>query len=304
MAFHIPESGYHFFEQTVRKVQILISKKVWGEIDKLAFDTWLRNFNTDEEKYFAAHLLDALIFRSDKMINSSFFEIFYQTIPRILKYKGYVSLLDDYHEKLKIKEPYSIKFVTVEKDSPGASGDLFIRNFKKSLRIHKSHIISLAKAAEIVDQIDVLVFIDDITGTGTQFSACLNKVYGKKGQRLCEIYSEKLIIYCPLVGHTKALAKISKFPSVYVSPVEVLSDEHSFFYSKNGLFRDGINSVSDALEFYKNIFISRGIKLSGPLGFKKQALTCFFSNASVPNNSLPIFYYDEDEAKWKPIFRR
>lgn len=304
MTFHIPDGGHHFFDQTVGRVKTLIAKKVWAEIEMLSFRTWLRNFKTDEEKYFAAHLLDALIFRSNKMINSSFLDIFNQIIPKALQDYGFHYLLDDYYN-LSQKEDCSIKFVTVEKTSPGASGDLFIRSFRKQLRINKKHVISLGTAVQQAEAIDVLVFIDDITGTGKQFSKCLNSAYGNTDKSLYETFRSKLIIYSPLFGHIKAINKIkTDFSSVVISPVEILSNDHGFFYSNDGRFRDGVNSVEDAKEFYRNIFSTRDVSLRAPFGFQKQALTCFFSDSSTPNNSLPIYYHDQDLDSWQPLFRR
>ncbi|QBZ82176.1 hypothetical protein GHNINEIG_00200 [Hydrogenovibrio crunogenus] len=305
MTFHIPDEGHHFFDQTVGKVNTLISKKVWAEIEMLSFSAWLRNFKTDEEKYFAAHLLDALIFRSNKMIHSSYFDIFNQRIPKALRDSGLQNLIRDYSNNLRRNIEFPLKFVTVEKSSPGASGDLFIRSFRRHLRIKQHHVISLDTAVQQADTIDVLVFIDDITGTGRQFSKCLNKVYANSDRSLYEIFRHKLIIYCPLIGHTKAINKIdANFPSVQTLPVEILSDEHGFFYSTNGKFRDGVNSIDDAKNFYKDIFYRRGLNPGYTFGYKKQALTCFFSNFSSPNNSLPIFYHDEDLDKWNPLFGR
>ncbi len=66
MTFRVPDGQEHFYSYIVEKTKSLISEKAWLEMEALTLDAWLQNFETDEEKYFAAHMLDALIFRSNK----------------------------------------------------------------------------------------------------------------------------------------------------------------------------------------------------------------------------------------------
>lgn len=305
MAFVVPDGQEHFFDYILDQVKSLISNKAWPEMETITLDTWIQNFKTDEEKYFAAHLLDSLVYRSNKMIQSSFFEIFNQIIPRELNANNLNQLLDGYKNSLLNSRESRVKFVTVKKRTAGASGSTFIRMFRRHLRIQQENTIELETAVEQADDIDVLVFVDDISGTGRQFTKCINSCFGGSQSTLRELYRDKLIIFTPLIAHEKAIEKITRdLPEVRVLPVELITHKHDFFYSDSEFFKgDGTNLVDDAKEFYREMLVSRGLEISNVFGYKSQALTCFFSDLSSPNNSLPIFYYDENQ-DWNPLFKR
>ena len=58
----------------------LIEHKIWSGIDKNQFEKWRCNFKTDHEKYFAACILDSLIYRSNQQTYSLINQLIYRNI--------------------------------------------------------------------------------------------------------------------------------------------------------------------------------------------------------------------------------
>ncbi|WP_178861935.1 phosphoribosyltransferase-like protein [Thiomicrorhabdus cannonii] len=311
MAFKVPPGQEYFFENVRSKVDALIDYKVWPELKKTQLRAWLNNFSTDCEEYFAAHLLDALLYRSNRMIESSFFEIAHQIIPREIEKTSNSNLINCYRNILgKKKCGNKIKFCTVPKLNAGASGESILRSFFRATGIDDKLGVRSDKISSVLEKAEVLIFIDDISGTGKQFKDYLNNPLEKNGKPLIELLQNKIVIFSPLIAHQEALKNIGGeflHQDVFVKPVETISEKDSFFYSADGFFRgDGYNSVCDAKTFYEDFLVKKGfqIKNENKYGRLGQALTCVFNNFSCPNNTLPIYYHDNGSADWKPLFKR
>ena len=67
MAFKIPTGYERFANEVFARFRNLLDKNVFSGITKLTLREWESNFATDEERYLAAHLLDALILKTDPM---------------------------------------------------------------------------------------------------------------------------------------------------------------------------------------------------------------------------------------------
>ena len=83
--FEAPEGSESFFDDVVEKSDQYIDSGYWDDLEKLNLRSWLTNFNTSDEKYFAACLLDSLVYRTRRMVNSSLDEVASTRIPNFLK---------------------------------------------------------------------------------------------------------------------------------------------------------------------------------------------------------------------------
>lgn len=65
MTFSVPRDGGLFITDISERCASLIDVGIWEGITRTQLAAWLTNFETDAEKYFAACVLDTLIFRSE-----------------------------------------------------------------------------------------------------------------------------------------------------------------------------------------------------------------------------------------------
>lgn len=301
-SFALPRDGIVYTETVFSRSRDFISYDVWSGVELHRLDQWIANFRTDEERYFAAKILDALIYRSDR-----------QTIA-LMKHMFQVSL-PDYSRQMKLPESLKHVYTSMKSSStdprirvapvlpehsaPTKSGPTYTRDLKRHLRFSEKWLAFGSDAIQYLDQIDALIFIDDFLGTGQQFGEFLN------ASSLSKDLSRGNVIYAPLTGHYLAIERLrSDFPGLHVVPVEVLDEKHSFFSEQAGHFDDGINSNESALNHYHDLLKDRDIRVQGSLrqGYGGLELVYAFENA-VPDNSLPILWWHQSD-NWKPLFDR
>jgi hypothetical protein len=91
-----------YYEDIVERCHGFINCGIWEGLDKNRLRAWLTNFRTDEERYFAACVLDALIFRSEKQTISLFRHLLLRVLPDLARLEpGHSGALIDAHDKLK-----------------------------------------------------------------------------------------------------------------------------------------------------------------------------------------------------------
>lgn len=294
-----------FSEEFIRKVnsrcEILIRTGVW-DFNNAQLRAWIKNFKGPEAQYLCAHLLDGLIYRSDRMTTSLCHHAVYSTLPNSLG--TYPDDISEWISLLKSPSGSGFCFVAVEginragERVSGKSGQTVLRKYDRSGVAHKNYFID---ASHLLDRVNGnyrhVVFIDDFCGTGTQFA----DFYHHFG--FSNIPASVHQYYIPFACHQNAISnKLNiETPRVKVAPVELLGEGNKFFFEKNGTFRgDKLNSVNTAKLFYQTLLTDNGIHLA-PFGFGNLELS-YGWNMATPNNTLPIYY--TDKSKWNPLLTR
>lgn len=314
MTFHIPEGWERFFEEVQQQTIILIDRKVLEGIKVIELKRWLANFETDEEKYLAAHLLRALIYRSNAMLKISCQQIATFVLPNIIKRKKNTSIDEFIVDLCRQDNPLKVLFAPVEpskqndktsdeiKKLPGKSGQSILRMLIKEVGLHENSTVHVDDSGAMPRDIEYLVFVDDMCGTGKQFCSFY------RDYNLKDVSTKKIFI--PLFAHEKGIEKINKTcPDVIVSPVEVLTSKNNFFRAESNSGHpplwamDQSNTVRDVKSFYKNLLKKYDIEIGSPFGFGGLGLT-FFSSESTHNNGLHIFYTNLNSRNWKPLLKR
>ena len=281
-----------------------MDKNVFTGIAKLTLREWQGNFATDEEHYLAAHLLDALIFRTDPMVDSTSQHVVEMVLPKILAENGlYVSSdIDAFVKSLADGDVgLGLRFVAVDGNqlapTPGKSGAQLIRHFSRAANINRNLLLRPENMELLQDDVRVLVFLDDCVGTGTQFGK-FSTAY-----KLEDLAKQHCLIYIPFVAHLKGLKKLNhKYPFLHVTPVEVLGPQSNFFAESllnSGVWaRDSSNSVADVKAFYSELMARKGVtpepsfSLNLSLGF----------SFSTPNNTLKAYF--SNQGMWKRLLVR
>jgi len=299
--FKMPNDGQTYIEQVRNRCHDLIQCGIWSGLHIQMLNQWWNNFRTDVEHYFAACLLDSVIYRSDEQTLALMRQLVQRSLPDFGRSTNGIT---DWEERLQAT-PFDtrIRLVPVipHGSAQGKSAHLILRLFEKRLKVQK-HLLAKAEdvASLIASGIEAIVFVDDLLGTGTQFVHDFALPY-----KLDQIKTRTPLIYAPLVAHEDGIKFIlSMLPNFFVTSAENLAGAHAIFGATGVAFADGINSRQSAWKLYSDILSSRGIVLDGSArrGFGELELAYFFQHAA-PDNNLPIFWWNETPS-WKPLFYR
>lgn len=303
MAFIIPNGYERFANEVFSRFRLLLSKNVFTGITQLTLREWLSNFTSDEEQYLAAHLLDALIYRTDLMVDSASQHVIEMILPNALKKTGfyYSESIDAFVRSLSSGDlDIGLRFVAVDgtfEEAPGKSGGQLIRQFSRSTGLNKSFLLRPENIGKLDSSVNSLIFIDDCIGTGSQFKRFC------KAYKLYELSNRYNLIYIPLIAHPSGVEKINAaFPSVCIWPVEVLGRGSDFFSedrSRKGIWwRDQCNSVIDVKNIYSQLMNRHGVSPESKFNLN---LSIGFS-FSTPNNTLKAYF--SAQGTWKKLLVR
>ncbi|ODS79127.1 MAG: hypothetical protein ABS39_03920 [Acidovorax sp. SCN 65-28] len=282
---------------------MLLRKGIISGIDPIRLNNWLANFVTAEDKYLAGHILNGLTYRSDAMVKSSFQHLMDCELPSLLRGQGNFPFPDLEALYTALREgdlALPIRIVAVDgtfEATPGKSGGVMIRQFKRHLNVSKALLCRPERLGELPDTVKVLVFIDDLVGTGKQF-----KSFAKHYE--LEVHAKtRCLVYCPLLAFDQGLLKLREaLPWLQILPVETLDSSHQFFRGCAAAPQvwgvDSVNTVQDVRDHVSDLCQRNNIP---PHTRHCLDLVVAFEHA-VPNNSLPMLSIKS--AQWQPLFDR
>lgn len=300
--FQLPNDGAIYTESIFSRCRDLVRYHIWSGIDLNCLDGWIQNFQSPEEKYFAARVLDTLIYRPDRQTIALMKQLFQRVLPDLARLSHIdTSLRGSYHALTDSATDPRVRIVPVipPDAAPTKSGPLIARMLQRHLRFHTKWIMRPEEIISSPTQDITFVFVDDFLGTGEQFSQFLVTT------DLQYHLANSSFVYAPLVAHVNGLRRLrASYPTLHICAVEVLEDRHSLFNPNADCFPDGTNSVSVAREFYYELLKKRKILIKGPerRGYGQLELTYAFQHA-VPDNSLPIMWWHKS-LEWQPLFKR
>lgn len=300
--FRLPKDGNIYTEAIFARCRELISYGIWSGIQQTRLQSWIANFQTPAERYFAALVLDLLVYRSDDQTVSLLRQLLSRVIPDLARISGLSTAVRMSYQAARLNaiDP-KVRVVPVIPPgaSPTKSGPVIARHLKRSLRICERWVIYPDQVEAILPSLDAVIFVDDFLGTGDQFSDFLIDT------KLAGYVDTSCFIYGCLAAHRHGVDSLQKaFPKLHIAAVESLDDSHALFHNDSGTFPDGTNSAENAKSFYYSLLSDRGINISGPnrRGYGHLELAYAFEH-SVPDNSLPILWWDGDKS-WRPLFDR
>lgn len=327
MPFNVPSNGVSFYHEVVDRCFDLIHLGIWAGIQPIRLRAWLNNFSGDEEKYFAACLLDGLIYRSEVQTEALTAQVFQRALPDLCRTSlpgiGQVSSWLDLFSSA--TDP-GARLVAVLKpdDPPGKSGDVIARLLKREFRLNQKFVVQPADCVALESTgIRTFIFIDDLLGTGNQFK----DVFEKSGAS--SLLANSYVVYAPLTAHIDGIGFLkTHFPTLKVCSGEQLDWSHSVFHAESAVFSDSINTPHEAKRFYYELLHKRNVSFD-----LQAALTAMMSSAtattngsafplppdyrrgfghlelayafhhSVPDNCLPALWWSHS-SNWNPLFDR
>lgn len=296
----IPDTAELFVESVHTNGIQLIERGFW-EIPMPRFASWFRQFCGLEEQFFAACLLDQVIFRTRQQFEAALRSIFRSNLYGNL-YPGAQDL--QLLGILQGRRDPKVRLVPVirETDPPTKSGPLVLRRLQRILQLNPKWMSWPWQAAKAIeeDAVEVILFVDDFLGSGGQFEGFFRQ-WGFDAQQAVGVKH----FYAPVVAHQKGIAHLAKeLPSVCTVSAETLGSPHDFFSEKMWeRIGHGCVTAEDAKSWYMDFGVRRKCKPKSvsAFGCGDLALTFGFSHAT-PNNSLPILWYGS--AEWQPLLER
>lgn len=300
----LPITAGEFISSCKRYAEDCISLGVWKGVDQPTFEKWWSNFQTQEDRYIAASILDKLIYRSAEQFTELLRQPFKdEKVLTALFPSGYQS---DGHliNTLKEKENPKIFLVPVIKhlDPPTKSGPLVQRHITRALKLNKNWAAWPSQIIKKVNDNDceAIVFIDDIVGTGGQFIRFIKSL----GDDFQQVMSKVPVIYLCATAWSQGIEKINeKYPLITIAVGEELNSEQRFFEKEAWNFEGSDLTIDSIKEHYCDLLKRLGINSpSYKYGYKKCAFTYGYEHG-CPNNSLPLLWFDESD-KFEPLLRR
>lgn len=303
-------------------------------------EEWLANFEDDEEKTEALFLLSNCMYFSDASIRAILKALYrdkYRT-PIIQKIRddnggiiNDVIINEEFHKKL-----LRTRFLGV--GNPSESGVHLLYYFRqenkvpRNLFVNTDDLLSPTEPVELSEKckdIEHVVFIDDLCGSGSQATSDTN--VKRCVEKLRKLKNCPKISYLMLFG-TKDGIKVVRNATIdksglklfdEVEAVMELNESYQCFGKDSRYFRKMGREYKEKCRAmsskYGEILIDKILdkdysrKLDDKtrkelirhrsLGYGDcQLLLALHHN--TPNNTLPIIWFDEDEETWVPIFKR
>jgi hypothetical protein len=258
-----------------------------GEITNVTIESWLEQF-ADTDQDLAARVLDAVEFYSQSQIHAA--------------YRKALEALSGWH-KLASKRQCQWRFAAMS-GSAGESGDHMLHLFRiangldakgfNELFVSRSDLFRQPMLPDSDPQKlgkdDVVVLLDDFSGTGTQVCKAWNDPETSFGALLAGVGKVYLIL---VAASRAARRRISAETALCPMPAHELHESDNVFSDQCKHFT---TTDRTRLLHYGKIADKRN-----PMGFGNCGFVVVFQHRP-PNNSIPILH--ADHSRWTGLFPR
>ena len=300
----LPQGWESFYDGVCHRTKTLADTGIWNS-DARSMLAWLGNFTLDEHRYIAAHILDRLTFRTEKMTESSykrFLSSYFrnyvhsclgESAENVL---SWLDALRDKHNKL----TKDILLCSVTKvGERGESGGHMIRILTGNL-FGQKHIFPVDTMNLDALKGKIILIVDDFVGSGEQFSIFA------KSSGLREAAKENNIIYAPSMSYYIGRENIiAEDYGIDFHPLEIISKREQFFSFESGaaFCGDDVNSEEDVLSCYNEMLSLNSNFNKGLWLGRNDASLCVGFQWGCPNQSLGVIWY-EGQGDWHRLVRR
>lgn len=295
-------------------------------------DEWLNNFKNTDERMYALYLLTRFMYFNSNnirnLLKTIYRDLFRYPIIEEIRKKNHNTLEESIIEKAFKEELQATRFLGV--GNPSESGVHLLYYFRqenkisKDLFVNTDDIIEYSSSGtpllrEKYKNVKRFVFIDDICGSGTQATSDDSNVKRCVGN-IRNVAEESKIYYLMMFGLSRGISVV-RSSGLYdnVEAVLELDDSYRCFSEGSRYFPIGSSDKATAKEIaykygyqlIKHIAIASGYNSPDDQIFAQKHALGFGDcqlligmHHNTPDNTLPIFWFDEDETQWMPIFKR
>lgn len=315
------------FDSLEEKIKILNETTWERRAGRPQIDDWLKNFSEEEHIQVLFLLSRFMYFGSVQMrtlLQSLYRDLYkYKVVEKIRIENGNTRDLDLINRKLLIAENKT-RFLGI--GNPSESGPHLLYFFRQENRISKDLFINAHEIFKrdgngtslAFPEVDHYVFIDDFCGSGSQASEYSKTIL----RQLKDLNKNVETSYLMLFGTQKGKSVVERktlFDNV--ESVYELDESFKCFNAESRVFKHKPDLISQ--DECNNISSKHGQQLMTSIlkragcpdeqidfnsnfhrhGFGDGQLLIGFHH-NTPDNCLPIFWYDENDVAWTPIFKR
>lgn len=284
-----------FIQQKKDQCGKLIEYGIWKGIDSNNLKAWFKNFSTDQEKFFAACIIDWFVYRNDDHVDSMLFDLLTRhlhnqwRLDKNSAYDPHKNPLEILSSKWDVNK-YHLRYVTAVRktDKDTKSGFHIISVLNHNLGVSDKYNIrpdEVEKAYE-QDGVRTFLFFDDIIGTGEQMAAVLQET------RIMQ-YTDISIYVLVCAAHEVGVEELTKkFPRIRILYAEFIPKDSNFFQNiQYPIFE--IKTPEEMHRWYLNFMKGKNVSSGNSCGRGDLGLLYAFNN-NVPNNCLPILFYENE----------
>lgn len=304
----LPSDWARYKETVERRAHALASAGLWS-VRNDDINRWLNNFQNEEYRYLALHILDSVIFRTSRMLVSGYTHFLNS------EFRHYVRAHNP-------KAPSAIRewmaaLAAQENKRPSWANNIIICPVKKENETTESGSrVARALTSDLVGQAwfghltrergaklenHLILLVDDFAGSGKQFVDFADSI------QLKSICKKNRVIYAPLMAMSSGHAKIkADYPEVDFHPIELLEAAAGIFSgSPDAPFRnDSLNTVGDALACYNAIIKDYRLTCGDGLGYEQAGMSVAFE-WGCPNQTLSVLHHEQKRPHpWNRLFCR
>ncbi len=307
------------YEKTLK----ILTETLWeGKVRMPQIYKWEKNFS--DEKFGAELQQDHAIFLLTKfmyfgnreireLLKSLYRDLFRYSIIEKIRKANHDTIDSGVINPLFEAELKQTRFLGI--GNPSESGSHLLYYFRQENNVDKNLFIntheifnrygSESPASLAKPEINRYVLLDDFTGSGNQAIEYSKSIL----EDLSRLNPEAETSYLVLFGSTSALKNVrdnTKFKQVLA--VMEFDDSFKCFDENSRFFQTcgpeiNKDTAKEIVQYYGEKLLQGHALEGNPLGFSDgQFLFGFFHN--TPDSTLPIFWYDNPESNWAPIFRR
>ena len=299
-----------FIQYSIDKVYFYIESKFWSKLTVKRVQNWMKNFESIDEKYCAARLLDRFVFYSEddtiRLLDYGINEIFIR--KEYLRKEQEEDFLIEEAELKKVKEDFLGRtgLLPLSEGNPTDSSFEMARKISSELGFPEGQVISPTEFdSDINKRYDQIIILDDFIGTGDQiidfwnysdinFNGVKRKLY-----EISKILTNTSFHYLCLVSTKEGLDRfysedLHHDKTLSISCCEILKEKFRIF---NGTVYFDEGEVEECQKIIKALCERKNINF---LGFRRKDYAIAFHHG-IPDASLPLFY--EQNENWNYLIR-
>jgi hypothetical protein len=314
-------SGDDVATRLLEKVKVL-NQLLWeGQATRPAVEQWLENFDgayapSTTERLHALYLLSKFLYFGRSEIQELLKAMFQDLVRQPLTAQARKDLADrsDFTgaHRAFLQELSATRFLGL--GNPSESAAYMLYNFRTANRLPIelfpnfyelfSKALNSSDNAWVDTGVRRIVFVDDFCGTGSQAVELSAKYLPVISQAARNSGISVESWYLTILGTSSGLDRVrASTDFAYVESVSELDNSYRSFEPGAQIFSSPPTGITGPEA--ESIATHYGARLAPahPLGYKNSQLLVGFHH-NVPDNSLPIFWFDEPDPLWTPIFPR
>ncbi|MCA8172472.1 hypothetical protein LGM96_34590 [Burkholderia gladioli] len=294
-----------YIETVVDKCTALMEAGMWRRLPAVRPKAWLQNFEA-EDQVAAAVLLDHFTYFAGSAVDQMLLSLYRQLRDRLISTMGVVKAVATLDNAI---------FTSVEGEDPNVtdSGNLFCRKLRQAAGIADNRFMDPKRALEQAKLGRLVIFLDDMLGSGNQVSATWKRDYlSHQPYSFADLEAESgaHVIYATLVATHSGLDVIrAELPGLNVVAAHVLEDADTVSGIPRSALKPDLEDIPGAIAKFLEKYSPRlGVPSyledlrTRMYGHTEAGLLLAFEH-STPDSTLPIFWAVGPD-QWTPLVRR